>query len=265
MLVFRSDLGPRCMSPKPKHGFSPRGGGGTSSNQSESEGFATTRLKRKVVVNQDGPSELGGGLGDLAEGLRLTVPPYAQRVLAVFILMQQDGLAAAHFLAAQNKLAVDSSILNTLRHLVEDAYLALSIAAILEVLNPSDICAAMVRVAHGRPFCGDIQIAHLGYAAKQERCGPKPATNSSCCQTLDSFRIAQRCYQQVASLLARPWSAQIAAEVAATISKNVWASLGQAACASSDACGGNATQGGDWECELLNSFAPPYPVSSVSV
>ena len=50
--------------------------------------------------------------------------------------MQQDGLAAAHFLAAQNKLAVDSSILNTLRHLVEDAYLALSIAAILEVLNP---------------------------------------------------------------------------------------------------------------------------------
>ena len=85
MLVFRSDLGPRCMSPKPKHGFSPRGGGGTSSNQSESEGFATTRLKRKVVVNQDGPSELGGGLGDLAEGLRLTVPPYAQRVLAVFI------------------------------------------------------------------------------------------------------------------------------------------------------------------------------------
>ena len=136
MLVFRSDLGPRCMSPKPKHGFSPRGGGGTSSNQSESEGFATTRLKRKVVVNQDGPSELGGGLGDLAEGLRLTVPPYAQRVLAVFILMQQDGLAAAHFLAAQNKLAVDSSILNTLRHLVEDAYLALSIAAILEVLNP---------------------------------------------------------------------------------------------------------------------------------
>ena len=41
----------------------------------------SSRLKRKVVVNQDGPSELGGGLGDLAEGLRLTVPPYAQRVL----------------------------------------------------------------------------------------------------------------------------------------------------------------------------------------
>ena len=96
----------------------------------------SSRLKRKVVVNQDGPSELGGGLGDLAEGLCLTVPPYAQRVLAVFILMQQDGLAAAHFLAAQNKLPVDSSILNTLRHLFEDAYLALSIAAILEVLNP---------------------------------------------------------------------------------------------------------------------------------
>ena len=45
----------------------------------ESEGFATTRLKRKVVVNQDGPSELGGGLGDLAEGLRLSLYRHMRR------------------------------------------------------------------------------------------------------------------------------------------------------------------------------------------
>ena len=161
---------------------------------------------------------------------------------------------------------MDSSILNTLRHLVEDAYLALSIAAILEVLNPPTSAQQWSELLMAGRFCGDIQIAHLGLCCRTRKVWVlKPATNSSCCQTLDSFRIAQRCYQQVASLLARPWSAQIAAEVAATISKNVWASLGQAACASSDACGGNATQGGDWECELLNSFAPPYPVSSVSV
>lgn len=100
-----------------------------------------SRPKRKfAVVSTNDPPDDGSGFSDdldgVAEGLRLTVPPCAHRVLAVFILLNQDGLAAAHFLAAQNKLRVADSLLQSLRRLVEDAYLALSIEAIVDVLSP---------------------------------------------------------------------------------------------------------------------------------
>ena len=195
MFVFRSDLGPRCMSPKPKHGFSPRGGGGTSSNQSESEGSATT------LFAAEAKSCCKPGWS-VRVGWWIRWP--CRRIASHCTAICAESIGCVHFDAAG--WFGSCSFLGRSEQagggFVNPEYIASPCWRRLPCtfhccysgsLEPSDICAAMVRVAHGRPFCGDIQIAHLGYAAKQERRGPKPATNSSCCQTLDSFRIAQHC------------------------------------------------------------------------
>ena len=181
-----------------------------------------SRPKRKFAVlsTNDQPDDGSGFSDDLdgvAEGLRLTVPPCAHRVMAVFILMNQDGLAAAHFLAAQNKLRVADSLLQSLQRLVEDAYLALSIAAILDVLNPPT-----TSLQYSESFCGCIQTACLGFGTKQEGRSPESPANGFCSEKRGSFRIAFCCDQQAGSILARAWQPSVAAEVAATIPQNLY-------------------------------------------